>query len=96
MTPIRKHSVRISGHVTSVSLEEPFWQALKEIAAARNMSVNKLVGEIDASRTRAGDMDGLSSALRVYALAWFRGGGPAGRTGADRELPPSGKTPPVK
>ena len=54
----------IAGHPTSVSLEEPFWQALKEIAARRGLPVNTLIGEVDAKR--AGN---LSSALRVHVLA---------------------------
>ncbi|HYC05595.1 MAG TPA: ribbon-helix-helix domain-containing protein [Azospirillaceae bacterium] len=64
---LRKRSVQISGHSTSVTLEEPFWDALKEIAAAKGLSLNALVEEID--RTREGN---LSSAIRVYALGWFK------------------------
>lgn len=63
---IRKRSVQIEGHATSVSLEEAFWSALSEIAASRGMSVNKLVAEID--RNRAPDTANLSSAIRVYIL----------------------------
>ena len=60
---IRKRSVSIAGHDTSVSLEDAFWTALAAIAKARRMSVTRLIGEID--RTRAGN---LSSAIRVYVL----------------------------
>ena len=60
----RKRSVRIHGHRTSVSLEEPFWLALKSAAARRGLSVNALVGEID--RARQGS---LSSAIRVFLLS---------------------------
>lgn len=70
---VRKRSVRIAGHPTSVSLEEAFWDALKEIAAVRGQSLNALISEVD--ETRALDPMGggnLSSALRVWALAWFR------------------------
>ncbi len=64
---LRKRSVTIAGHSTSVSLEDTFWDALHEIAAARGVGVGDLVAEIDAAR------DGnLSSALRVYALDYFR------------------------
>jgi predicted DNA-binding ribbon-helix-helix protein len=59
----RKRSVRIHGHLTSISLEEPFWQALKDAAARRGVSVNVLVAEID--RAREGS---LSSAVRVFLL----------------------------
>lgn len=69
MTDLRKRSVQISGHSTSVTLEEPFWDALKEIAAARGLSLNALVEEID--QTRQGN---LSSAIRVFVLGWFRRG----------------------
>ena len=63
---LEKHSVVIAGHRTSVSLEAPFWRALGVIAAARGLSVNRLVGEIDAARTA-----NLSSAIRVYVLHWL-------------------------
>ncbi len=61
---IRKRTVTVSGHVTSVSLEEAFWDVLKEIAASRDLSINNLVSEVDA--TRSGN---LSSALRVFVLS---------------------------
>jgi len=60
----RKRSVRIHGHRTSISLEEPFWQALKAAAARRGLSVSALVADIDRGRTGS-----LSSALRVFLLA---------------------------
>ena len=52
-TGTTKRSVMIAGHRTSVSLETPFWQALREIAAAREQSVQVLIGEIDEARGRA-------------------------------------------
>ncbi len=64
-----KRSVAIAGHRTSVSLEAPFWDALKDIAAARGASVQALVGEIDAGRGGAN----LSSAIRVFVLREVRG-----------------------
>jgi predicted DNA-binding ribbon-helix-helix protein len=60
---IKKRSVLITGHRTSVSLEQPFWHALKEIADRRRVSINKLVEEIDSQRK-----GNLSSAIRVYVL----------------------------
>jgi len=63
-TRLRKRTVTVSGHQTSISLEEAFWEALKEIARRRALSINALVSEIDATRT-----GNLSSALRVYVLA---------------------------
>lgn len=66
---IPKRSVIVAGHRTSVSLEEPFWQRLKDIARTRNMSINDLVTEIDAAAP-AGDRPGnLSSSLRLYVLS---------------------------
>ena len=61
---MRKHSVVIAGHGTSVSLEAPFWDALKDIAKARGLSLNRLITEIDENRG-----ENLSSAIRVYVLA---------------------------
>ena len=64
---IRKRSVVIAGHATSVSLEEAFWRALKKIAHGRRQSVNALISEID--RERPNDLSGnLSSAIRVFVL----------------------------
>ena len=68
---IRKHSVRIAGHATSVSLEEAFWSALKDIATRRGVSLNALVTDVD--RARAGN---LSSALRVFVLQEITGRAP--------------------
>jgi len=68
-----KRSVSIAGHRTSVSLEDAFWDALKEMADARGMAVNALIAEIDAARTEDGG--GLSSAIRVAVLGWYRGRG---------------------
>lgn len=60
---IRKRSVTIAGHATSVSLEDAFWRALGEIAVERGLSLNALVAEIDGNR-----VGNLSSACRVYVL----------------------------
>jgi predicted DNA-binding ribbon-helix-helix protein len=64
-----KRSVAIAGHRTSVSLEAPFWDALKDIAAARGVSVQALIGDVDAGRGGAN----LSSAIRVFVLREIRG-----------------------
>ncbi|MGE0258960.1 MAG: ribbon-helix-helix domain-containing protein, partial [Alphaproteobacteria bacterium] len=80
-----KHSVRIAGHATSVSLEPAFWQALRAIAARRKMPVTALRTEIDAERS-----GNLSSAIRLFVLESCRRGeyppcdAPAGKT---RRLP---------
>lgn len=67
---IRKRSITIAGHQTSVSLEEPFWDTLGRIAGARGTTVRALVAEIDAGRGPAN----LSSAIRVFVLAAASGG----------------------
>lgn len=69
-TGVTKRSVMIAGHRTSVSLEDPFWEALRRIAAARDQSVQALIGTIDAGR----DGQNLSSAIRVFVLANARAG----------------------
>jgi predicted DNA-binding ribbon-helix-helix protein len=58
-----KRSIVIGGHKTSVSLEQAFWQAFKEIAILRNMSLSELVMTIDAKRN-----GNLSSAIRLFVL----------------------------
>ncbi len=63
-TTVVKHSLLISGHRTSVSLENVFWTALKQAATDRALSVAALVAEIDEQR---GDAS-LSSAIRVHLL----------------------------
>ncbi|HMM13833.1 MAG TPA: ribbon-helix-helix domain-containing protein [Parvibaculum sp.] len=64
-----KRSVTIAGHRTSISLERPFWDALKEIACSLDVSVNELVRRIDEARDSEGN---LSGAVRVYILAHFK------------------------
>lgn len=66
-TRLRKHSVLIAGHRTSVSLEDAFWEAFKAIAADRKQSLNDLVTEIDRDRTGS-----LSGAIRVFVLDFHR------------------------
>ena len=60
---VRKRSVLIAGHATSISLEVEFWDALKDIAQRRLISLNTLVTEVDGERT-----GNLSSALRLLVL----------------------------
>lgn len=64
----KKRSFSIKGHRTSISLEAPFWDALKQAADRENMSVAKLIEMIDATREAAG----LSSAVRIWLLNYFR------------------------
>ena len=67
-SPVRKRSVVLSGHKTSISLEELFWQALREIAAEREMTTSALLNSI-ASKRGEGN---LSSSVRVFVLEHFR------------------------
>ena len=78
-TALRRHSVTIAGHRTSISLEEAFWAELRRIAAVRAVSLNALVAEIDAARAdgdaaRNGRASSLSGAIRVFVLQAVRAG----------------------
>jgi predicted DNA-binding ribbon-helix-helix protein len=67
-SPVVKRSVVLAGHKTSVSLEEAFWQGLKDIAASRRMTLSDLIGSIDVDR----DQGNLSSALRLFVLDHYQ------------------------
>jgi predicted DNA-binding ribbon-helix-helix protein len=67
-SPVVKRSIVIGGHKTSVSLEDAFWQGLKQIAVARNVTLSELVASIDGDR-RQGN---LSSAIRLFVLDHYR------------------------
>lgn len=64
----KKRSLTIAGHRTSISLEDSFWLALKDVAQTQGRSVTALVSEIDADRRGIG----LSSAIRGYLLDHYR------------------------
>lgn len=87
-SPVVKRSIVIAGHKTSVSLEDAFWKALKEIAGARHVTLSDLVSTIDSER-RHGN---LSSAIRLFVLDHYRTGGAAGSQGSsgheNAERPP--------
>ena len=65
---MRKRSVTIDGHRTSISLEDAFWAELSELSRARGLSLNALVAEIDHGRAPGN----LSSALRLFVLDELR------------------------
>jgi predicted DNA-binding ribbon-helix-helix protein len=65
---VAKRSLSVAGHRTSVSLEDAFWTALRDIAEARGLPLAGLVAEIDRGRGAAN----LSSAIRVHVLAFYR------------------------
>ncbi len=61
--PVRKRSIVIAGHATSITIEDPFWDALRGIAKQQDVSLPKLIEDIDERRGT-----NLSSALRLYVL----------------------------
>jgi predicted DNA-binding ribbon-helix-helix protein len=64
-----KRSLTLKGHRTSVSLEDAFWRAFRDIAAEDGKAINELAAEIDAAR---GTEAGLASAIRVFVLERVR------------------------
>ena len=80
-SPVVKRSIVITGHKTSVSLEDAFWSGLKDIAVSRDMTLSELVASIDHDR-RQGN---LSSAIRLFVLDHYRGQA-AGTRSEPREL----------
>ena len=65
-----KRSLTLRGHRTSVSLEDEFWQAFREIAEAEGLALNELAAVIDKAR---GVETGLATAIRLYVLRHYRG-----------------------
>jgi predicted DNA-binding ribbon-helix-helix protein len=63
-----KRSIVIAGHKTSVSLEDAFWDGLKEIAGGRDTTLSDLVAIIDSERQHGN----LSSAIRLFVLDFYR------------------------
>ncbi|MBS0364156.1 MAG: ribbon-helix-helix domain-containing protein [Proteobacteria bacterium] len=69
MGSLRKRSVQLSGHATSIALEPEFWAMLEAMAQTQGLSLAALIGRIDDAR--AGRP--LASACRVAALNFARG-----------------------
>ena len=67
-SPIVKRSIVLAGHKTSVSLEDAFWEGLKEIAKTSRKTLSDLVGSIDTDRKHGN----LSSALRLFVLGHYQ------------------------
>ena len=67
-SPVVKRSIVVAGHKTSVSLEEAFWNGMKEISHERSVTLSELVGEIDTNRNQGN----LSSAIRLFVLDHFK------------------------
>jgi predicted DNA-binding ribbon-helix-helix protein len=74
-----KRSIVIAGHKTSVSLEDAFWNGLKEIAVSRNVALSDLVSSIDKDRKHGN----LSSAIRLFVLDHYRSNGQNGHSTDD-------------
>ena len=69
MTTLRKRSVMLAGHATSLALEPEFWRVLEAMAMARSLSLAALLADIDGTRRDRP----LASACRVAALGFARG-----------------------
>jgi predicted DNA-binding ribbon-helix-helix protein len=67
VSPILKRSVIIAGHKTSISVEDEFWDSLKEIAGERGITLAAMIGAIDGGRKHAN----LSSAVRLFVLGFY-------------------------
>ena len=67
-SPVVKRSIVIAGHKTSISLEDAFWKALKDIAIARRATLSDLVASIDTERQHGN----LSSAIRLFVLDHYQ------------------------
>jgi predicted DNA-binding ribbon-helix-helix protein len=88
-SPIVKRSIVIGGHKTSVSLEDAFWQGLKEIALGQRTTLSNTVAEIDRTRQQSN----LSSAIRLFVLDHLRAqisNGAVRHAGADNRLAGAG------
>ena len=64
---IYRRTIRLNGKRTSVSLEDEFWQALREIASRKNMTASALVEQIDLERNTVN----LSSAVRLFVIDYY-------------------------
>ena len=65
---IVKRSVSITGHKTSISLEDAFWSSLRQIAKERHETLSDLIAKVDADRQHVN----LSSCIRLFVLDWAR------------------------
>ena len=68
LSAIVKRSIVVGGHKTSVSMEDEFWNSLKEISRGHKQTLSELVGDIDTHRVNGN----LSSAIRLFVLGHFR------------------------
>jgi predicted DNA-binding ribbon-helix-helix protein len=66
-SPVVKRTVKFAGRNTSISIEDDFWQALRDISRQRGMSMAEMVGMISDSR-----QGNLSSAVRLFVLGVYQ------------------------
>lgn len=85
-TTVKKRSVVVGGHRTSISLEQAFWEALQVVASNQGKTINQMVSDIDAARS-----GNLSSAIRVFILDQAKEGLLQPEATADRAAPSAGK-----
>lgn len=85
-TTVKKRSVVVGGHRTSISLEQAFWEAMQDLAAREGKTINQMVSDIDSART-----GNLSSAIRVWVLERAKAGLLQPGSTAERAVPPAGK-----
>jgi len=85
-TTVKKRSVVVGGHRTSISLEQAFWEAMQVLAARDGKTINQMVSDIDSART-----GNLSSAIRVWVLERAKAGLLTPDDAADRAAQSAGK-----
>lgn len=68
LSSLSPHNIVVAGRRTSVRLEASMWEGLQDIARRREMALNDLVTEIERNR----DMPGLTAAIRVYIVDFYR------------------------
>lgn len=64
---LRKYTLRVAGATTSLSVDEEFWDGLKEIASEKQVNVTTLVNEINSAR----QSPNLSAAVRIFVIEYF-------------------------
>jgi predicted DNA-binding ribbon-helix-helix protein len=79
MTAVLKRSIVVAGHKTSISLEDEFWNSLREIASARAVALSRLVASIDQNRQHGN----LSSCIRLFVLEYYQARSDASISGQD-------------
>ena len=87
---MKKRSVSIHGHATSVALEPEFWAEVDRVAEARGLSVSALLRELDDARLASKPEQGLASFVRVFVLGEVRtaNSSPLRGGGTASEAPP--------